>query len=340
MVVHGIVPAHGSRLGGAAPQIRRVGRRVGALSKVPGLVDGDIGVRIASARPVVGSGRQELLNDPQSRIGHQALVCGLHRPQVVHGHPAPVRLPPAVPDGLDGHHGAVGIASQLVKGCARPLADIEAALGRHHILPAGGVRFGHIRRQVDHDIVRDHPVRVTNKAIARPVPVAHGPAAVQHHRAVPAGGRQHVPQLLRGVGRLGDEIGKPPLLGADGLAWPPAAHIRLVVGRRQRLPLHDEGHALHIVVRLTGQPLHGIVLRVGPPCHAPYMVIRSAVHHAVSLQVAAGRQIAQKDRPAEGKAAAGLLQDFVQLRLPVPLDVVCRSAPAGSCSAGGLPQTA
>ena len=137
-------------------------------------------------------------------------------------------------------------------------------MGRHHILPAGGVRFGHIVRQVDHEIVGDHPVRVTNKAIARSVPVAHGPAAVQHHRTVPAGGRQHVPQLLRGVGRLGDEIGKPPLLGADGLAWPSAAHVRLIVGRRQRLSLHNEGHALHIVVRLTGQPLHGIVLRVGP----------------------------------------------------------------------------
>ena len=195
-------------------------------------------------------------------------------------------------------------------------------MGRHHILPAGGVRIGHIRLQVDHEIVGDHPVRVTGKAIARPVPVAHGPAAVQHHRAVPAGGRQHVPQLLRGVGRLGDEIGKPPLLGADGLAGPPAAHVRLIVGRRQRLTLHDEGHALHIVVRPAGQPLHGIVLHVGAPCHAPHMVVRRAVHHAVSLQVAAGGQVAEEDRPAEHKAAAGLLQDFVQLRLPVPLDVV------------------
>ena len=198
VVVHGVVPAHQIILPGGAVQVGPVGRGVGALGRVAGLVDGDVGVRVGvPARPVFAPAGDDMLLDGN------AVVCdplrALHGLQIGQGHPALIRPAPAVPLLQNIHHGPAGVRPRLAVAGAGAAADVDADAGRHGVLAHRLVLL--FRRRLSTVLLEIHANPVVHlaaggDALSAKVTLA-GAAPVQHDGGGPAQPGQLVPQSLR-----------------------------------------------------------------------------------------------------------------------------------------------
>ena len=221
-----------------------MGRGVGALGRVAGLVDGDVLAGIAASGPIIRPWGDKVRLDGEARVRDP--LGALHGLQIGQGHPALIRPAPAVPLLQHVHHRAHGVRPHLAVAGAGAAADVDADAGRHGVLAH---RLVLLFRRCLLRLLEIHANPVVHlaaggDALSAKVALA-GAAPIQHNGGGPAQPGQLVPQSFRRgcvSGPIARAIeGQTATTQADGAAPPLASLGRAVGGLIHRLTGGNKG---------------------------------------------------------------------------------------------------